>query len=352
MELSNFGVNNGGHQDDETVILLGNDTSASFGNTSTAARSRDVTVIVTEGTLPSTTHSTYNNRRHPTAALTPTLTTATPVASHTTTVPEMVPLLPTGPADHYLEPIQSHNAGGLPASSLYPSTPVASGSLTFGHVTEQITEQSSEQPKHKERRSRKGSRAPQPPSNSKKSTSGNAGETSDSAQPSSVTPSSGKTGKDKGAAATAVERPAQAHSFHTEAAAEVQKMEKELLTLLSDFNTGKLRAFGHGCSMEEMEQIRDQQENLAKLHFDLAGKQDLSAPLNEEAIRTANDNMDRLMSDLERLSMAIGKLDPAAAKLHQSCNDNTGATTDELPTYRRTSTYAVSSDMAFADTDR
>ena len=30
-----------------------------------------------------------------------------------------------------------------------------------------------------------GSRAPQPPSNSKKSTSGNAGETSDSAQPSS-----------------------------------------------------------------------------------------------------------------------------------------------------------------------
>ena len=51
--------------------------------------------------MPPTTHSTYNNRRHPTAALTPTLTTATPVASHTT-VPEMVPLLPTGPADHYL----------------------------------------------------------------------------------------------------------------------------------------------------------------------------------------------------------------------------------------------------------
>ena len=68
---------------------------------STAARSRDVTVIVTEGTLPPATHSTYNNRRHPTAALTPTLTTATPVASHTT-VPEMMPLLPTGPADHYL----------------------------------------------------------------------------------------------------------------------------------------------------------------------------------------------------------------------------------------------------------
>ena len=35
----------------------------------------------------------------------------------------------------------------------------------------------------------------------------------------------------------------QAHSFHTDVA-EVQKMETELLTLLDDFNSGKLRAFG------------------------------------------------------------------------------------------------------------
>ena len=34
--------------------------------------------------------------------------------------------------------------------------------------------------------------------------------------------------------------------------------------------------------MEEMESIRDQQESLAKLHFDLGGKQDMSAPLTEE----------------------------------------------------------------------
>ena len=46
-----------------------------------------------------------------------------------------------------------------------------------------------------------------------------------------------------GGAAQSVQRPCQAHSFHTEAA-EVQKMEKELLSLLSDFNSGKLRAFG------------------------------------------------------------------------------------------------------------
>ena len=39
---------------------------------------------------------------------------------------------------------------------------------------------------------------------------------------------------------------------------------------------------GQGCSMEQMEAIRDQQESLAKLHFDLGGKQDPFAPLSEE----------------------------------------------------------------------
>ena len=34
--------------------------------------------------------------------------------------------------------------------------------------------------------------------------------------------------------------------------------------------------------MEQMESIRDQQESLAKLHFDLGAKQDLFAPLSEE----------------------------------------------------------------------
>jgi len=158
--------------------------------------------------------------------------------------------------------------------------------------------------------------------------------------------------------AQSVQRPAQAHSFHTEAA-EIQRMEKELLTLLSDFNSGKLRAFGHGCSMEEMESIRDQQERLAKLHFDLGGKQDFSAPLTEEGIRTANDNMDRLMSHLEKLSVSIGRLDPA--KMHNngqegdrgSSGGGSGRRDDDLPTYRRPSTYPVKADSkASPDTPR
>ena len=89
-------------------------------------------------------------------------------------------------------------------------------------------------------------------------------------------------------------------------------METELLTLLDDFNSGKLRAFGkkfisvmqhfrflhlkqsanlysliydylgQDCSMEQMEGIRDQQESLARLHFELTTKQDLTQPMSED----------------------------------------------------------------------
>ena len=46
----------------------------------------------------------------------------------------------------------------------------------------------------------------------------------------------------------AASRPCQTHSFHTDAA-EVQHMEKGLLKLLDDFNSGRLRAFGEGMRL-------------------------------------------------------------------------------------------------------
>ena len=111
-------------------------------------------------------------------------------------------------------------------------------------------------------RSRKMSRAPQPPNSETPAINKSRPVTS----PNSV-----------------VQRPCQTHSFHTDAA-EVQQMETVLLKLLDDFNSGKLRAFGQGCSMEQMSAIRDQQESLAKLHFDLGARQDPSAPLSEEGM--------------------------------------------------------------------
>merc|ERR1712223_1251314 len=111
----------------------------------------------------------------------------------------------------------------------------------------------------------------------------------------------------------AEQRPCQTHSFHTDAA-EVQQMETVLLKLLDDFNSGKLRAFGQGCSMEQMSSIREQQESLAKLHFEIGARQDPSAPLSEEGLRLANENMDKLMGRLETLSVAIGQLNPASSE--------------------------------------
>jgi Domain of unknown function (DUF4061) len=49
--------------------------------------------------------------------------------------------------------------------------------------------------------------------------------------------------------------------------------------------------------MEQMEAIRDQQESLAKLHFDLAGKLDPFAPLSEDGkCREGSVQMTSLLS--------------------------------------------------------
>ena len=65
--------------------------------------------------------------------------------------------------------------------------------------------------------------------------------------------------------------------------------------------------------MEQMEVIRDQQESLAKLHFELGARQEIFTPLSEDGLRASNENMDLIMSRLEKLSIAIGRLNPAAA---------------------------------------
>ncbi|XP_059480814.1 coiled-coil domain-containing protein 28B isoform X2 [Neocloeon triangulifer] len=90
--------------------------------------------------------------------------------------------------------------------------------------------------------------------------------------------------------------------------ADVRGMEKALLKLLEDFHSGQLRAFGQDCSMEQMEAIREQQERLARMHFDLGAQQELYAPLSDEGLRSGQENLDRLMGALEQLSLSIEQL--------------------------------------------
>ncbi|XP_024918251.1 epithelial cell-transforming sequence 2 oncogene-like isoform X2 [Cynoglossus semilaevis] len=93
------------------------------------------------------------------------------------------------------------------------------------------------------------------------------------------------------------------HSFLTDVS-DVQEMEKGLLSLLNDFHSGKLQAFalpvlsgpGNECSIGQMEHVREMQEKLAQLHFDLYGD------VNEIACDT---NMEKLLLNLEELSSSM-----------------------------------------------
>ncbi|KAL9927242.1 uncharacterized protein ACN427_012422 isoform 1-T1 [Glossina fuscipes fuscipes] len=104
------------------------------------------------------------------------------------------------------------------------------------------------------------------------------------------------------------QRPIKHHSFVSEVP-DVKHMERALLGLLDDFHSGKLKAFGSGCTMEQMTKIREQQESLAKLHFELAAaEEDALENGNDFNAAKAQENMLQLMQRLEQLSISIEQL--------------------------------------------
>ncbi|KFO60215.1 Coiled-coil domain-containing protein 28B, partial [Corvus brachyrhynchos] len=100
------------------------------------------------------------------------------------------------------------------------------------------------------------------------------------------------------------------HSFLTDVS-DVCEMEGGLLSLLSDFHSGKLQAFGavvdlspgKECSFEQLEHVREMQEKLARLHF---GLDVCVEELPEEQKKVAaNRNLDQLLAHLEELSSSM-----------------------------------------------
>lgn len=63
---------------------------------------------------------------------------------------------------------------------------------------------------------------------------------------------------------------------------------------------------GFGCTMEQMTDIREQQESLAKLHFELGSSG--GDPFSSKNDLNAQENMSRLVQKLENLSVSIEKL--------------------------------------------
>lgn len=102
-------------------------------------------------------------------------------------------------------------------------------------------------------------------------------------------------------------RPLKHHSFISEVP-DVRHMERALLGLLDDFHSGKLKAFGSGCTMEQMTSIREQQESLAKLHFDLGNEPSFFASNADHNETQSQTNMQKLVAKLEQLSFSIEKL--------------------------------------------
>lgn len=110
-----------------------------------------------------------------------------------------------------------------------------------------------------------------------------------------------------GGGAGSIKRLVKEHSFLTDVA-DVRAMEQGLLQLLGDFHSGKLRAFSDSATFEKMDQIREQQERLARLHFELDIHQDLHRLGTEEARTTANENLSKLIDQLHSLSLSIQTL--------------------------------------------
>lgn len=101
-------------------------------------------------------------------------------------------------------------------------------------------------------------------------------------------------------------KPAQATTVKD--ATDFRQMEQGLLQLLEDFHSGKLQAFGQNCTFEKMESVREQQEKLARLHFDLNSQQEMSGQHTDEGIKVAKGNLSKLVENLQVLSHSIEQL--------------------------------------------
>ncbi|XP_064618352.1 coiled-coil domain-containing protein 28B-like [Liolophura sinensis] len=122
--------------------------------------------------------------------------------------------------------------------------------------------------------------------------------------------------------APVVKRPCKEHSFLTDVA-DVRAMEQGLVHLLEDFHSGKLQAFGADGMFDRMDQIREQQERLARLHFELDLQHHVLRLDSEDSRRAASENLSQLIGQLQSLSFSIQSLQ----KSDRNPSDHTEETT-------------------------
>lgn len=109
------------------------------------------------------------------------------------------------------------------------------------------------------------------------------------------------------AASPPVRRPCKEHTFLTDVA-DVRVMEQGLIQLLEDFHSGKLQAFGSSETFDKLDEIREKQEQLAHLHFELDLQQDMRRLDTEEARTRNNENLTKMIEKLHGLSSSIQQI--------------------------------------------
>ncbi|GFQ83813.1 uncharacterized protein TNCT_54742 [Trichonephila clavata] len=72
---------------------------------------------------------------------------------------------------------------------------------------------------------------------------------------------------------------------------------------------------GKDCTFEKMEQVREQQERLARLHFELNTQQEIYGPQSEDGRRVGRENLGKLIENLQQLSRSIEQLQISSPSL-------------------------------------
>ena len=90
----------------------------------------------------------------------------------------------------------------------------------------------------------------------------------------------------------------------------VEEMEEGLFKLLNNFKSDKLNAFEENCSLDKMRQIKNKQEELAQLHFNLENEEETNktALSEEDKTKRNQDKMKKLMKNLEGLCSSVQNL--------------------------------------------
>ncbi|GBM55983.1 uncharacterized protein TNIN_350771 [Trichonephila inaurata madagascariensis] len=64
-----------------------------------------------------------------------------------------------------------------------------------------------------------------------------------------------------------------------------------------------------------MEQVREQQERLARLHFELNTQQEIYGPQSDDGRRVGRENLGKLIENLQQLSRSIEQLQISSPSL-------------------------------------